>query len=133
MVDAVLLKNPFDVPESMVRRQIEYKVEDMKSRLSGFGMPPEEIEKNLSQMKESIARDAEVEVKGGILLEAIARQQGIKLDDKDFDNYFRETAEKSGKPQEEIRKIYEDEMTHLAGSLMDKKVLDFLMSKAKIK
>lgn len=132
LIDRILEKNPFDVPESMLERQVYYKNEEIRNRMLGFGMKPEEVEGNLIDMKDEIRTQAESEVKGGLLLESVAEKEGIKVEDEDVEAHYRELAERSGRTSGEIRSYYEDKKSYLMSSLMDKKVLDFLMDRAKI-
>ncbi len=132
LMEKLLEINPFDVPESMLESQIHYRKGELRNRMTGFGMESEEIEKHLEEMNEEIRKQAELEVKGGLLLEAVAKKEGIEVTDGDLESFFGDMAAKTGRSVDELRSYYGDQIGHLRNSLMDKKVLDFLMDKAKI-
>lgn len=130
LIDSIIEKNPFDVPESMVDRQAYYRMEDVKRMMKGFGMNPDEIETSLSNRREEIYKEAEEEVKGGMILEAVAEHEGILVNNDDIEAYVKELAEKSGRPSEEVMNFYADKMSYLKNTLRDKKVFDFLIGKS---
>jgi len=132
LVAAILEKNPFDVPDAMVQRRVDAKISEVKGQMASVKMPEEEIAVQIAAMGNEIRKEAEKSVRGGVLLEAVAEKEGIKVGEEDVDAYFSEMAEKSGRDVAEMKKYYAEHMEYLVGTLMDKKILDFLMSQAKI-
>ena len=132
LVDAILEKNPFDVPDAMVQRRVDAKIEEVKKQMTQVNMPEKEIATQIAAMGDELRQEAEKGVRGGILLESVADKEGIKVAEEDIEAHFCEMAAKSGRDIEEMKKYYEGHMEYLVGTLMDKKILDFLMSQAKI-
>ena len=79
-----------------------------------------------------LRQEAENGVRGGILLESVAEKEGIKVNEEDIEAFLSDMAAKSGRDVGEMKKYYEGHMEYLVGTLMDKKILDFLMSQAKL-
>ncbi|MDH3974351.1 MAG: trigger factor [Deltaproteobacteria bacterium] len=132
LVDAIIKENAIEVPESMVKRQAQYKADETRKQMTSYGMPKEEIERNISSMADAIMGDAERQVKSGLLLEAIAEKEGIAVEEEDIDKYFAAMAEKSGRPLDEIRKYFGDKRDYVTTTVLDNKILDYLLEKAKI-
>jgi len=132
IVDAIFEKNPFDVPDAMVQRRVDARIEEIRRQMAQLNMPEEDVAAQISAMGDELRLEAEKGVRGGILLEAVAGKEGIKVGEEDIEAHFSEMAAKSGRDVEEMKKHYGEHMEYLVGTLMDKKILDFLMSQAKI-
>ena len=132
LVDAIIKENAIEAPQSMVQRQAQYKADETRKQMTSYGMPKEEVERNLSSMSESILNDAERQVKSGLLLEAIAEKEGVTVEEEDIEKYFADMSEKSGRPIDEIKKYFGDKRDYLVSNILDEKILDYLLDKAKI-
>lgn len=132
LIDAIIKENPIEVPDSMVKRQAQYKADETRKQMTSYGMPKEEIERNISSMADAILKDAERQVKSGLLLEAIAEKEGITVEKEDIEKYYEDMAEKSGRPLEEIRKYFGDKRDYVVTTVLDNKIFDYLLDKAKI-
>lgn len=132
LVDAILEKNLFDVPDAMVQRRVDAKIDEVKKQMAQVNMPEKEVATQIAAMGDELRSEAEKGVRGGILLESVAEKEGIKVGEEDIEAHFAEMAVKSGRDVAEMKKYYEEHMEYLVGTLMDKKILDFLMSQAKI-
>lgn len=132
LVDTLLEKNPFDVPDTMVQRRVDGRIEEIKGQMAQAKMSEGDVATQIAGMGEELRQEAEKGVRGGILLEAVAEKEGIKVGEEDIEAHFAEMAAKSGRSIDEMKKYYEAHMDYLVGTLMDKKILDFLLSQAKI-
>ena len=132
LVDAILEKNPFDVPDAMVQRRVDAKIDEVKKQMAQVNMPEKEVAAQIAAMGGELRSEAEKGVRGGILLESVAEKEGIMGGEQEIVAHFAEMAVKSGRDVAEMKKYYEEHMEYLVGTLMDKKILDFLMSQAKI-
>lgn len=132
LVDAILEKNSFEVPESMVQAQVDYKNEEIKKQMLSYGMKPEELESNLKSMQDKIYPSAKHQVRTGLLLDAIAAKEGLKVLKEDIEAYYKAVAESTGRDLEEVKSYFRDKEEYLATNLLDNKILDLLLSQAKI-
>ena len=132
IVDILLKENSFDVPDSMVEAQARHKAEETKKQMAGYGMPEDVIAKQLETMSDDIFKNARKQVQTALILEAIAAKEKLDVKDEDIDKYFADMADKSGRPLSEIKEYFKDKREYLKETLMDNKVIDLLMSKAKI-
>lgn len=132
LVDAIIEANDIEVPQSMVQRQAQYKADETRRQMTSYGLPKEEIERNISSMADAILKEAEKQVKSGLLLEAIAEKEGISVEEADVEKYLSDMAEKSGRPLDEIKKYFADKKDYVTTTVLDNKILDCLLDKAKI-
>ena len=132
IVDILLKENSFEVPDSMVEGQARHKAEETKKQMAGYGMPEDAIAKQLETMSADIFKNAKKQVETALILESIAAKEKLEVKDEDIDKYFDDMADKSGRPVSEIKGYFEDKKEYLKETLMDNKVIDLLMSKAKI-
>ncbi len=132
LIDAIIKENQFDIPESMVEEQFSFKREDARKKMMDLGMQKEVLDSNLKEIDGEIREEAERDVRAGLLIEAIALKEGIKLAEDDIEKYYQEMSENTGKPVDEIKKFFDGKKDRLIATIIDKKTLEFLMSKAKI-
>lgn len=78
IIDALLKDTKLDVPSSLVKRQLEHRMEETIHRLKERGMPQEEIKKREDQMRKDFEKTSEKEVKVYLILDAIAKAEGIQ-------------------------------------------------------
>jgi trigger factor len=131
-LDALIDNNPFDVPESLVERHAEQMV---MGRLGQLPQKQAELiwHNQGSKLKEEARPQAIKDVRAGLLLEALAKQEHIELGDKDVDEAIKDEADRMGVPVAKLKGIYKgrrrDEMKH---RLASEKALDLVVEKAKV-
>ena len=77
IVDFLLGETKFDVPRSLVNRQLEHRLQEAKQRLKDQRMPEAEIQKREEEMRKEFQKVAEKDVKVYLILETIAKAEGI--------------------------------------------------------
>jgi len=77
LLDALIKDAKLAVPESLVKRQLEHRMHDTKHRMKEQGMPETEITKREEDMRKEFAPTAEKDVKVYLILDAIAKAEGI--------------------------------------------------------
>ncbi|MCC6759242.1 MAG: hypothetical protein IT395_06425 [Candidatus Omnitrophica bacterium] len=77
LVDALIKDAKLAVPESLVKRQLEHRMHDMQHRMKDQGMPETEIKKREEEMRKEFEKTAEKDVKVYLILDAIAKAEGI--------------------------------------------------------
>ncbi len=77
VVDALIKDAKLDVPSTLVKRQLEHRMEETIQRLKEQGMPEAEIKKREEQMRKDFEKTAEKDVKVYLILEAIAKAENI--------------------------------------------------------
>ena len=76
----VLIKNTkMSVPQSLVQKQLEYRLSDLKRRLKSQGLPDEEIEKKADEMSKNMKEPVERDVKLFLIFDKIAHDENIEV------------------------------------------------------
>ena len=135
LMTALIDANSFAVPEGMVQNQLMYMKDNFAQRLKSQGMSLEMLGMNDQTFASSYRDTAERQVKGELLLDAIAGQEDISVADEDVEQKVQSFAEESKTPLEQVQKFFEDEQAKagLKGQILQDKVIKFLIDKAKVK
>ena len=134
ILDQLVEKNPFEVPASMVERQIEFIMADTQRALLSQGSSLEKLGVPIDTMKESYRTEAEKQVKCSLFLESIAKREGFKVGDEEIEEKLKAIAESNNQTVEKVRDFYIKEglWEGLKIKLLENKTLDFLIEKATI-
>ena len=134
MVDQLIEKNSFEAPSSMVDRQIEFLMADTQRALLSQGSSLEKLGITADSMKESYRSEAERQVKCSLLVEFIAKKEGIIVSDGEVEEKLKDIARSSNQNVEKVRDFYKRQglWEGLRIKLLENKTLDFLFERAKI-
>jgi trigger factor len=133
LMDALIERTDFEVPAGMVERQLERQLQAAHQRLRGQA-PDEAIANQIERWREQWRERAEREVREMLILEAVARANGIEVDDSEVDARFEEMASQPGADPAALRQVAGEEgfARAMRAQLADEKVLDFLTREAKV-
>lgn len=134
LVGGLIQRNPFEVPQAMVERAIDQMLENVMQNFTRQGMDPRRMQINFDRMRDSFRDSAVTEVKGALLLEAIAEKEKLAASAEDVEAKVQELAEQLRMPAEQVRPYLTsgEEGQSLRHRLREEKTLAFLASKAKI-
>ncbi len=122
----------FDIPPSMVERELEDMAKDHTMRMARQGTDIESFDE--AGFREQNRPMAEHRIKGMLILDSISEQEKIEATEEDVNARFEEMARHSGRPVETIRKNYESRegmLDHLRSGIVQEKTLSLLLSRAK--
>jgi len=88
VIQSLIRKNPLDVPQSMVKRQLDHMLENLKNRLKGQHMSIEMMGLDDDGFRQRFRDSAEDKVKGGLLLMALVEKENISAGDDDLAERF---------------------------------------------
>ncbi len=133
--EKLLEKNPFEVPEAYVERQIFNMMVEYQRRMVMNGMDPDNAAKVAANLHDQFRDEAARMVRTGILLQRIAEKESLAVDEKEIDDRIRETASRYGRDFESMKLSYEKDnlLDRLRDQLLEEKTLDFIESRANIK
>ena len=133
--EKLLERNPFEVPEAYVERQIFNMMVEYQRRMVMNGMDPDNAAKVAANLHDQFRDEAARMVRTGILLQRIAETESLAVDDKEVDDRIRETASRYGRDFESMKLSYEKDnlIDRLRDQLLEEKTLDFIESRANIK
>ncbi len=134
LLQALLEKNPVEAPPALVERNVDAMLQGMLESFMRRGIDPRQLGLNLDRMRDELRQRALLEVKGYLLLEAIAEKEKIEASEEDLDKHFEKLSGEMGQPPEKIRAALrrQDSLESLKARLRQDKALAFLLSKANL-
>ncbi len=134
LMTALIERNPIEVPESMVGSQLEYMLGNLRNRMQSQGMSLEMLGMNEDSFKQMYRETAVKQVQGSLLLEAIARQEEIRVEGSEIDGKLQQIAEMSNAPIDEVKKYYAgaDARKGLTAQILEEKTIEFLFGKSTV-
>jgi trigger factor len=129
LVAELVKRNEFEVPEALVERQIDIRLERGLRALAAQGMKAEEIKKmDFNRLRAGQREQALQEVKASLLLDRIAEEEKIEVSDAEIDREIEALAKQSKQTSEEIRaRLTRDgALDRIRNRIRSEKTLDFL-------
>jgi len=136
IVKEIVRRNPLEIPGAMVDKQLQIMLDGTKKRLSMEKLSLEMVGMDDEKYKAKYRESAEDQVKGALLLDAVAEREGIKVEDADVDDKIREIAEQRNQEFDALKQFYEQNKNageNLKDQLKENKIFSFLESRAVIR
>jgi trigger factor len=132
LIDRLVERNEFPVPEAYVDRQIENQVRMRLRDLTGQGIDPSNLKLDWEKVKESQREKAVRSVRASLLLEKIAEQEGIGATKDEVDREVQRIArqEREAVPVTRARLEKEGTLGRIAGHIQTEKTLQTLFEQA---
>lgn len=77
IVDVLLKDAKFIVPQSLLKKQMDYRIHDARKHYKSHGMPDEEIQKKEGELREQLKDAVERDVRVYMLFQEIAKEENI--------------------------------------------------------
>jgi trigger factor len=128
-------KHPIEAPPALVEAQSLDIIRDTEMRLRSQGLSLEMMEAKPDEMLATVKPRAEYEVKARLILEEIAKREGITTTRQESEERLKNDAQSLRMKYEEIKKRYDknDAWEDLASRITEEKTLDFLTKLVTIK
>ncbi len=122
----------FDVPSSLLDREIDRRVEDFVRRLIEQQIDPMRTEINWEEFRERQREPAAEAVRGALVLDEVARRENITASNEEVEAEVGRYAERSGRSAAAVRARLEKEggLSRLSAGLRREKTVDFLLRHA---
>jgi trigger factor len=122
----------FDVPASLLEREIDRRVEDFVRRLMDQQIDPMKIDINWEEFREKQRGAATESVRGALVLDEVSRREHISATDNEIEAEVERYAERSGRTPAAVRARLEKEggIARLYSGLRREKTMEFLLSRA---
>jgi trigger factor len=132
VLEALVEKNPIEAPPALVERNVDAMLQGMLEGFMRRGIDPRQMGINLERLRSDLRSRALLEVKGYLLLEAIADKEKLEATEDDLNKHFDKLSLELNQPADKIRAAIRrnDSMDSLKGRLRQDKALAFLLSKA---
>ncbi len=134
MLDMLLEKNPVPVPETLVDRELRARLEEIGRDLAARGLDPKEVDVDWDKVIEDQRREAEKAVREVMLLEAIARKEGLAVEPAELDRELEMIARREGMDPAELRQRLagRDMLEVLEKQVLRRKCIDWLYQRSHI-
>ena len=129
LVAELVKRNDFEVPEAMVDRQIDVRLERGLRALAAQGMRPEDMKKmDLNRLRAGQRDQAVQEVKASLLLDRIADLEKIEVSDEEIDHEIEALALQTKQTSEAVRaRLTRDgALDRIRNRIRNEKTLNFL-------
>ena len=125
---------PFDVPASLIERELDRRVEEFARRLMDQRVDPRQAAIDWQAFRESQREAARDAVAGAIVLDEVARRYRLEVSETDVERELERYAERTGRTPAAVRAALEKEggLSRISGGLRREKSIDFLMARATI-
>ena len=131
LFDKLIDQNEFDFPQSFVDDEKIRLMQDYKNKMAQQGIKVEDLDdKTLKVIDDSAFRN----VKIALIFAEISKLENIFAEDKEVGEYLAAFASSQKVPVDKVLKYYKDNnlLNDVKVKLTDEKVIQFLMSNAKI-
>lgn len=137
VIEKVAAGAEVDIPAVMIETETDYMIRDFENRLKQQGMNLE-LYYQFSGQDESALRgqmksDAEKRVRNNLVLEAVAKQEGIAVSEDELSEELEKLAKMYNRPAEELRDIFtrNGNLDNLNEDLTLRKTIKFLVDNSK--
>ena len=129
IVDELIRKNAFDLPETMVESALDTLVENQKKEHEGREQDIDE-DAIRQESREGTIRG----LKRHILMEAIQKQEELEVEEAEMDSQLDVMSRRYNTEREQLRQILKrsDQIERIESNLLTEKTFDFLIEHAEI-
>jgi trigger factor len=134
LVKKLVEAHSFEVPQSLINHQTNYRMESVVRDMIGKGVDPRSAELNWEGAREELQAQAEEDVRGSLLLERVAEAEKITVSNEEIENEIDAIATASRQPKEQVRAVLTKDggERSIASRLRNRKALDLLLENARI-
>lgn len=135
VIQALIKKNPLDVPESMVKRQLDHMFENLKNRLKSQQMSLDMMGLNAEGFRARFRDDAIDKVKGGLLLMALVEKENVSVSDEDLTSHYEKIAAGNPEMLDRIKEYYssnQNAKNSIISEIKEDKAISYLIDHAVI-
>ena len=134
IVEAVLARHEFPVPDALVMRQVQHHIEHTRERLRRQGVDPDTVPWDYQKLVADLRPGAEKAVRRTLLLEAIADAEQVVATEADVDAEVEKLATASRRPAPAVRRMMEKggDLDALRAGLREQQTLDLLIRHATV-
>jgi trigger factor len=134
LVEALVERASFEVPEALVERHMTTRTENAARGLAFQGIDPRKVGVNWREYRDAQRQDSVKAAKADLLLDQIARREGIEVLDAEVDAEVARFAQRMNKSKDAMRRQMEKEgdIDSLRARIREEKTLDLLKANARL-
>jgi trigger factor len=125
---------PFEIPPTLVEREIDRRLEEFASRLMQQNIDPRQAGIDWSAFRESQREVSREAVGSALVLDEIARKEGIDVSEAEINQEVERYAARTGRTAPAVRAALEKEggISRIYAGLRREKSVDYVMARATI-
>jgi trigger factor len=135
ILDKLVAANDFPLPDVLVERELGSLMAESQQYVTRAGIPWDDYlaqsGKTLESLREDARPEAERRVKTTLLVEAIAKKEGIVATQEDVENELAALSAQYGQPREKIIEALQANVPALIDGIVRTKTLDRLIEQAR--
>ena len=109
LVEALVKKFDFALPNNIVEQEIDAKVNAKAQEMDEKELATyKDNEKKINELRDSVREDATVSVKATFIVDALAKEEKITVEDKEVSQAIYYEAMMSGQDAQQVIKYYEE-------------------------
>lgn len=136
LLQELISKNDFEIPESLVQAQTRALAQDVAQNLKQQGFNDEMVQEALMSELENLKKRAESQVRASLILESIAKKENITVSAEDVKTELETMAKNMNLELDKIREFYEQNPSRkedLEFRLREDRTVKHILEKSKIK
>jgi len=124
----------FTVPESLIERELDRRIEDFARRLMEQGVDPRKADIDWAAFRQAQQEPARDAVASALVLDEVAQREGLTVSESEIEAELSRFGERTGRTTAAVRAQLEKDggISRLATGLRREKAVDFLRSRATI-
>ena len=125
---------PFEVPTSMIEREVDRRLEDFARRLVDQNIDPRQAGIDWNAFRESQREVAREAVAAALVLDEVTRREQLDVSEEEVEHEVARYAERTGRTPAAVRAALDKEggLSRVHTSLRREKSIDFVMARATI-
>ncbi|MFN8007702.1 MAG: trigger factor [Terriglobia bacterium] len=135
VLDLIISRNSFEVPESLVKRQLENRLNDYVRSLLRRGVHPQAMNIDWNDLREQQKEQALRDVKAALVIEHVAGLENIAISDEEVDEDIAVHARNARQSVDAVksRLTKEGAIDRIKDRIRNRKTLDLLLNSTIIK
>lgn len=133
LLDLVIERNPVELPESLVARELSAMESELHQTLEAGGLSHEDATERVKQSADDLKTRAEKRARTGLIVDALAEQEKIEVDDEQLGDRVAQIVTQAGRNRDRAAEFYrkEENLEAMRQTMRREKALDFILSRAK--
>lgn len=124
-----------DFPEAIINEQCDQMINDFANTLRYQGMDMQRYMSatgsTIASLRESVRPEAEKRLKENLVLEAVAKAEGLEVTEEDINKEYENLASMYGMELDRVKAMFgQSENDNMKAELLNRKALDFLVANA---
>jgi trigger factor len=134
IIHKLIESNTFEIPERLVRFEIEEMIKQTEGNLERSGLTLESAGISRDELTERNREVAVKRVRGDFILKKVAEVEGIKLEEEDIERGYQRIAAEYNMTVAEVKQFFQrrEEVLPFINELLNEKILRFLRESAKL-